>query len=79
MAYSGPGLAGVELVGAVLRQGSFIEKMVGMGWTAGRHFDTIQSQAALVRCIARYHGFLWLMSTQPGNLFVPTLVCLPFP
>ena len=75
IAYSDPGLAGVGLVGAVLRQGSFIEKMVGMGWAVGGRLDTAECQAAFVRCIARYHGFLWLMSGQPGRLFVPTLVC----
>jgi hypothetical protein len=79
IAYSNPGLAGVELVGAVLRQGSFIEKMCRIGWTIGGRFDTIQSQEALVRCIVRYHGFLWLMSTQPRNMLVPTLVCSSLP
>lgn len=69
----------MELVGAVFRQGAFIEKMVGMGWTASGRFETVASQAALVRCIARYHGFLWLMSSQPGSLFVPTLVRPLFP
>ena len=78
IAYSDPGLAGVELVGAVLRQGSFIEKMVGMGWAVGGRVDTVEWQAAFVRCIARYHGFLWLMSGHPGRLFVPTLVRHPF-
>ena len=76
IAYNDPGFAGVELVGVVFRQGSFIEKTVGIGRRSSRHFDTIRSQAALVRC---YHGCLWLMSTNPGNLSVPTLVCPPFP
>ena len=77
MAYSEPGLASVELVQAILRQGTFIEKMVNMGWTTGGRFDAPKAQATLVRCIARYHGFLWLMATSfPGHLFVPTLVSL---
>lgn len=37
IAYSDPGFAGVELVGAVLRQGSFIKKVVEMGWAARYH------------------------------------------
>ena len=74
MAYSDPGLASVELVQAILRQGTFIEKMVNMGWTTGGKFDAPKAQATLVRCIARYHGFLWLMATIPGHLLVPTLV-----
>ena len=77
LAYSNPGLASVELVQAILRQGTFIEKMVNMGWTTGGRFDAPKAQATLVRCIARYHGFLWLMATMfPGHLLVPTLVCL---
>ena len=63
---------------SLLRRGSFIEKMVGMGWTVGGRLDTGEFQAALVHCIARYHSFLWLMSGQPGRPFVPTLVCHPF-
>ncbi len=45
-----------------------------MGWTTGGRFDTPKAHATLVRCIARYHGFLWLMATTPGHLLVPTLV-----
>ena len=77
LAYSDPGLASVELVQAILRQGTFIEKMVNMGWTTGGRFDALEAQATLVRCIARYHGFLWLMATIPGHLLVPTLVSPP--
>jgi hypothetical protein len=74
LAYSYPALASVELVQAMLRQGTFVEKMVNMGWTTGGRFDALKAQAMLVRCIARYHGFLWLMATIPGHLLVPTLV-----
>ena len=74
LAYSDPSLASVELVQAILRQGTFIEKMVNMGWTTGGRFDTPKAQATLIRCITRYHGFLCLMATIPGHLLVPTLV-----
>lgn len=43
----------MELVGAILRQGGFIEKMVNLGWTASGRFDDPKSHATLVRCIAR--------------------------
>ena len=77
LAYSDPGLASVELVQAILRQGTFIEKMANMGWTTGGRFDTLKAQATLVRCIARYHEFLCLMATIPGHLLVPTLASPP--
>lgn len=73
-AYTDPGAAGIELVGAVLRQGSFIEKMVDLGWTAGGRFDDPSSHAPLARCIARYHAFFFMMELNPGLFLVPTLV-----
>ncbi|CAG8633763.1 10605_t:CDS:2, partial [Acaulospora colombiana] len=60
------GPACLDLVGAVLRQGSFIEKMVGLGWTRPGRFDHSKDSAPLVRCIARYHAFLDLMSQNPA-------------
>ena len=64
----------VEPVQAILGEGTFIEKMVNMGWTTRGRFDAPSVQATLVRCIAIYHGFLWLMATIPGHLLTPTLV-----
>ncbi|PVF99604.1 hypothetical protein CPB86DRAFT_813763 [Serendipita vermifera] len=72
-AYSHFGPACLDLVGAVLRQGSFIEKMVNLGWTRPGRFDYSRDSAPLVRCIARYHAFLDLMSHTPGLFLVPTL------
>ena len=61
----------------VLRQGSFINKMVDLGWTAHDRFTGSahewNSVQVLVRCIARYHAFLDLMSTSV-TFFVPTIV-----
>ncbi|KAH7101530.1 hypothetical protein BKA62DRAFT_703261 [Auriculariales sp. MPI-PUGE-AT-0066] len=69
--YQGPGPFSVELTGAVMRQASFVQKMVGMGWTEPGRFSTDPS--VLLRAIARYHAFLDLMSSAPSSFFVPTL------
>jgi hypothetical protein len=74
VAYSHAGLACMDLVGAVLRQGSFVDKMVEMRWTQPGRFDHTRDLAPLVRSIARYHAFLDLMSQTPDSFFVPTLV-----
>ncbi|KAG8821508.1 hypothetical protein FRC17_009795 [Serendipita sp. 399] len=72
-AYSHAGLASLDLVGAVLRQGSFIQKMVGLGWTRPGRFDLVDESAPLVRAVARYHAFLDLMAVNPSLFLVPTL------
>lgn len=57
----------LDLVGAVIRQGVFIEKM--------RHFDWIHSPAVdhTVSCaIERYAGFFMVMQQNPGRTTVPT-------
>lgn len=74
LAYSHAGPASIELVGAVLRQATFVEKMVDLGWTQPGRFAYTRDYAPLVRCIARYHAFLDLMNTFPNTFFVPTLV-----
>jgi hypothetical protein len=76
VAYSHAGLASLDLVGAVLRQGAFVDKMVELQWTQPGRFDHLAHLAPLVRSIARYHAFLDLMSANPTSFFVPTLVCL---
>ncbi|CAG7852909.1 SubName: Full=Uncharacterized protein {ECO:0000313/EMBL:CCA76091.1} [Serendipita indica DSM 11827] len=73
VAYSNPGMASIDLVGAVLRQGSFISKMDELGWTRPGRFDLIAESAPLVRSVARYHAFLDLMAAHNSTFFVPTL------
>ncbi|KIM24558.1 hypothetical protein M408DRAFT_27025, partial [Serendipita vermifera MAFF 305830] len=73
VAYSHDGLASLDLVGAILRQGAFVEKMVHLGWTQPGRFDLHQNLAPLVRSIARYHAFLELMHYCPATFLVPTL------
>jgi len=67
-------LASLDLVGAVLRQGTFVEKMVRMEWTRPGRFDHSRDSAPLVRSVARYHAFLDLMQVITTTLCVPTLV-----
>ncbi|PPR01105.1 hypothetical protein CVT24_000401 [Panaeolus cyanescens] len=62
----------LDLAGAVLRQGSFIQKMHDLGWTRDKFFDGT-SEIVLHRAVARYHGFLDLLSSSPVSFFVPTL------
>ncbi|KAI0091543.1 hypothetical protein BDY19DRAFT_1030884 [Irpex rosettiformis] len=63
----------VELVGAILRQGSFIHKIHQLGWTVQDRFHDEEESVVLEHAIARYHAFLDLLSTSTTALFVPTL------
>ncbi|KIM29343.1 hypothetical protein M408DRAFT_328974 [Serendipita vermifera MAFF 305830] len=72
-AYAYDGLASLDLVGAILRQGTFIDKMVKLGWTQPGRFDQSKQLAPLVRSIARYHAFLDLMTSHRTTFLVPTL------
>ncbi|GBE89582.1 hypothetical protein SCP_1602450 [Sparassis crispa] len=63
----------IDLVGAVVRQGSFIDKMYAFGWTEPGYFDDKEDELVLVHATARYHAFLDLMSSSPMSFFVPTL------
>ncbi|KII94204.1 hypothetical protein PLICRDRAFT_419726 [Plicaturopsis crispa FD-325 SS-3] len=72
-AYSDDRMFSIDLVGAVLRQGSFVKKMHDLGWTEPGFFNSREDSVALEHCVARYHAFLDLMSASPGSFFVPTL------
>ena len=72
--YRHPGSFSVELTSAVMRQGSFIQKMIGLGWTDPNRFAT--DKTVVLRAIGRYHAFLDLMSSSPASFFVPTLESL---
>lgn len=58
----------LDLVGAVIRQGSFIEKMHNIDWL---HSPALQSTAA--RLIEKYRRFFTIMKENPKKLAVPTL------
>ncbi|KAJ7119045.1 hypothetical protein C8R44DRAFT_625746 [Mycena epipterygia] len=72
-AYTDDRIFSVELVGAILRQGSFVTKMYDLEWTRLGYFDGAEDEVALQHAIARYHAFLDLMSSSPASFFVPTL------
>ncbi|EPQ58876.1 hypothetical protein GLOTRDRAFT_90647 [Gloeophyllum trabeum ATCC 11539] len=72
-AYADDHIFSVELVGAVLRQESFIDKMVNLGWTDPTYFEAREDEIALHHAAARYHAFLDLMATPPFEYYVPTL------
>ncbi|KAF8655057.1 hypothetical protein AX16_003258 [Volvariella volvacea WC 439] len=63
----------LDLVGAVLRQSSFIQKMVDLGWANIGYFDNPEDALVLQHAIARYHAFLDLIWSSPASFFVPTL------
>ncbi|GBE89583.1 hypothetical protein SCP_1602460 [Sparassis crispa] len=63
----------IDLVGAVVRQGAFIDKMHEFGWTKPGYFDSGEDELVLVHATARYHAFLDLMNTSPSLSLLPTL------
>lgn len=60
----------IDLVGAVIRQGSFVQKMDQIDWL---HSPTIMS--TMERLIGKYHVFLDIMVKNPQRMVVPTLDC----
>lgn len=58
----------LDLVGAVIRQGSFIEKMHNIDWL---HSPALPSTMA--RLINKYKVFLQIMASTPTRMAVPTL------
>ena len=57
-AYSDEKIYSVELVGAVLRQGTFVGKMYDLGWTRPEYFHGKQDELALHHALARYHAYV---------------------
>ncbi|KAH9031145.1 hypothetical protein EDB85DRAFT_2243135, partial [Lactarius pseudohatsudake] len=62
----------VDLIGAVLRQGSFVRNIYDLGWTSSSYFEKHEDAAVLHHAIVRYHAFLDLMSSSQ-MVVVPTL------
>ncbi|GAA6028907.1 hypothetical protein JCM8097_001499 [Rhodosporidiobolus ruineniae] len=60
----------LDLAMAVLRQGTFIDKMHSLGWLDPTRFS--DDDATLHRCIARYHAFSDLLASD-RTFCVPTL------
>ncbi|CRG88125.1 Reticuline oxidase [Talaromyces islandicus] len=59
---------GLNLVGAVIRQGTFIQKMDDLDWI---HSSTLQS--TMTRLIKKYGVFFYIMAKNPDKMAVPTL------
>jgi hypothetical protein len=59
---------GLDLVGAVIRQGTFIQKMDDLDWI---HSPALQS--TMTRLIRKYRVFFEIMARHPEKMAVPTL------
>lgn len=59
---------GIDLVGAVLRQGTFVQKMKKLDWL---HSPSLMSTTQ--RLIVKYHRFVRLAADSPKKTVVPTL------
>lgn len=59
---------GIDLVGAVLRQGTFVQKMAKLDWL---HSPSLMS--TVQRLIVKYHRFVRLAADYPKKTVVPTL------
>ncbi|ODQ71841.1 hypothetical protein LIPSTDRAFT_309963 [Lipomyces starkeyi NRRL Y-11557] len=58
----------LDLVGAVMRQGTFVEKMANIDWI---HSPALASTMA--RLIKKYQTFFLIMAGNPNHVAVPTL------
>lgn len=58
----------LDLVGAVVRQGSFIEKMHNIDWL---HSPALPS--TMERLVRKYENFMTIMAQNPTRMAVPTL------
>ena len=58
----------VDLVGAVIRQGTFVQKMHNIDWL---HSPTVSS--TMERLIVKYGRFFQIMADYPEDCAVPTL------
>jgi hypothetical protein len=58
----------LDLVGAVIRQGTFVQKMDNIDWL---HSPTVM--ATMDRLIRKYHVFFHIMASNPRRMAVPTL------
>lgn len=63
-AYTDDRLFSIDLVGAVLRQGSFVRKMHDLRWTEPGFFDAPEDEVILKHSIARYHAYAFISYIQ---------------
>ncbi|KAL2255371.1 hypothetical protein VTK26DRAFT_3506 [Humicola hyalothermophila] len=62
------GFFALDLCGAVMRQGVFIEKMARLDW-----LHSPSARGTMARLLKKYGRFFQLMASNPGKLAVPTL------
>ncbi|OJA13367.1 hypothetical protein AZE42_11463 [Rhizopogon vesiculosus] len=72
-AYTDDRVFSIDLVDVVLRQATFVKKMIDLGWIKPGYFTSEVDIVALQNCVARYHAFLGLMAESPASSFIPTL------
>ncbi|TQW05155.1 alpha-ketoglutarate-dependent sulfonate dioxygenase [Cordyceps javanica] len=58
----------LDLCGAVMRQGIFVDKMVQLDW-----LHSPSARSTMQRLIQKYHRFLFIMAGYPRQTVVPTL------
>ncbi|GAA5957022.1 hypothetical protein JCM3765_005383 [Sporobolomyces pararoseus] len=64
----------LDLAMATIRQSNFVEKMRDLGWTSREWLSTLpEENEILIRCVARYHAFMDLLSSSFSLFAVPTL------
>ena len=66
--WNNPGPFALDLVGAVIRQGSFTEKMAGIDW-----YHSPSVAATMERAFGKYLQFWGVIAKHPGQVVVPTL------
>ncbi|KAL8698089.1 MAG: hypothetical protein Q9201_006761 [Fulgogasparrea decipioides] len=66
--WSNSSMFALDLVGAVIRQGTFIEKMHAIDWL---HSPAVQS--TMKRLLEKYDRYFTILSQYPGQTAVPTL------
>ncbi|KAF2802183.1 uncharacterized protein BDZ99DRAFT_512635 [Mytilinidion resinicola] len=59
---------GIDLIGAVIRQGTFVQKMYKIDW-----YHSPAIIATMDRSILKYHRFIGLIKDNPKRTAVPTL------
>ena len=52
----------IDLVGAVIRQGSFVDKMDHLGWTTPNYFNEKEDEVVRIHSIARYHAYVRIIN-----------------
>ncbi|KAL8713175.1 MAG: hypothetical protein Q9220_002696 [cf. Caloplaca sp. 1 TL-2023] len=66
--WSNSSVFALDLVGAVIRQGTFIEKMHAIDW-----LHSPAARSTMDRLLLKYDRFIYILAHNPGRTTVPTL------